>query len=124
MLQEKYRELLNYGEKLGITDMTVSEEGDKLNVKGTAPYQLDKDLFWDKIKTYGDWEAEIAADIVVANEDIYGIYTIQTGDSLSKIAKWHLGSPGKYMEIFNLNTDILSDPNMVKVGQKVKLPNP
>jgi len=123
MLKEKYAELLKYGDTIGMTGVEVSEEGGKLHIKGTTPYKLDKRLFWDKIKTFDNWEDEVAANIVFENTDIFGVYTVQPGDSLSKIAKWHLGDPMKYMEIFNLNTDILKDPNQINVGQKVKLPN-
>ena len=124
MLTEKYDELLKYGESLGMMDADVKEEGGKLRIKGTTPHQLEKNLFWDKIKTYDNWEGEVAANINVENTDIFGIYTVQPGDSLSKISKGYLGDPMKYMDIFNLNTDVLSNPDQIKVGQKLKLPNP
>lgn len=120
MLEEKYAELLEMGQE---HDFSNWEEGGKLFIKGMAPFQLDKDLFWDKIKTYDNWENEIAADITVESTEHYGFYTVKPGDSLSVIAKWHLGNPMKYMDIFNLNTDILDDPNRIGVGQKLKLPN-
>jgi hypothetical protein len=123
MLREKYAELLKYGNTVGMTDVEVWEEGGKLHIKGSTPYRLDKKLFWDKIKTFDNWEEEIAANINFENTDIFGVYTVQPGDSLSKISKWHLGDPMKYMEIFNLNTDVLTDPNQISVGQKLKLPN-
>jgi hypothetical protein len=123
MLSEKYNDLLDYGKELGMNDMQCWEEEGKLFIKGTTPYQFDKNLFWDKIKTHGSWEAEISADINFANGDIFGVYTVQPGDTLSKISKWHLGDPMRYMEIFNLNKDILKDPNKINVGQKLKLPN-
>lgn len=123
MLREKYAELLKYGNTVGMTDVEVREEGGKLHIKGSTPYRLDKKLFWDKIKTFDNWEEEIAANINFENTDIFGVYTVQPGDSLSKISKWHLGDPMKYMEIFNLNTDVLTDPNQISVGQKLKLPN-
>ena len=44
------------------------------------------------------------------------------GDTLSGIAKKHYGNAGQYMKIFEANRDILDDPNLIKVGQKLKLP--
>ena len=123
MLREKYSELLGYCDTVGVKDTEVWEEAGKLHIKGVAPNLMDKHLFWDKIKSFDDWEEEIAADINVENTDVFGVYTVQPGDSLSKISKWHLGDPMKYMDIFNLNTDVLKDPNQVSVGQKLKLPN-
>ena len=123
MLTDKYRSLLDYGRALAITDLAAREEGGKLKMTGMADYQLDKDLFWDKLKTYSDWQTELAADIRVKNTDIYGIYTVQKGDSLSKIAKSLFGDPMRYPEIFNLNRDVVTNPDLIKVGQKLKLPN-
>lgn len=122
MLTSKYQELLDLGKELEILGLSAQEEGGKLNIKGTAPYQFNKDLFWDKIKTYSGWENEVAADIKVGKTDFYGYYVVRSGDTLSKISKWHLGDAMKYMEIFNLNKDILDNPDLIKVGQKLKLP--
>ena len=102
----------------------IAEEGGKLKVEAMAPYQLDKELVWDKIKTLSGWENEIAADIRVERTDIFGVYTVQAGDTLSKISKQLLGNANNYMEIFNINKDVLKNPDMIKVGQQIKLPNP
>ena len=50
-------------------------------------------------------------------------YVVQSGDTLSKISKSLLGDPMRYMEILNLNKDILDNPDLIKIGQKLKLPN-
>ena len=49
-------------------------------------------------------------------------YTVKAGDTLSKIAKEHLGSAGAYMKIFELNKDQLTDPDKIKPGQVLRLP--
>jgi nucleoid-associated protein YgaU len=49
-------------------------------------------------------------------------YTVQSGDTLSEIAKRELGSANKYMEIFNANRDLLNDPNKIQPGQVLKIP--
>jgi nucleoid-associated protein YgaU len=41
---------------------------------------------------------------------------------LSGIAKKFLGNANEYMEIFNANRDQLSDPDMIKPGQVLKIP--
>jgi nucleoid-associated protein YgaU len=123
MLKEKYQDLLDLGVKLQVKNGDVKEEGGKLYIKGTAAYQYDKDQLWDKIKSYSNWENEIAADIKVENTSIYGIYTVKSGDTLSKISKGHFGNAKRYMEIFNINKDILTNPDLIKVGQKLKIPN-
>ncbi len=124
MLKEKYQSVLDFAAKLGVRMEGIAEENGKLKVKAMAPYKLDKELVWDKIKALPGWENEIAADIRVEKTDIFGVYTVQSGDTLSKIAKQLLGSPNKYMEIFNMNKDVLTNPDLIKVGQQIKLPNP
>jgi LysM repeat protein len=42
---------------------------------------------------------------------------VKAGDTLSKIAKEHLGNPNAYMDIFNANKDQLTDPDKIKPGQ-------
>jgi len=49
-------------------------------------------------------------------------YEVQAGDTLGKIAKAHLGSSSKYMEIFEANTPMLTDPNKIFVGQTIIIP--
>jgi nucleoid-associated protein YgaU len=50
------------------------------------------------------------------------IYEVVSGDSLSKIAKHFYGDPAKYQKIFEANRDQLKDPNLIKPGQKLKIP--
>jgi nucleoid-associated protein YgaU len=122
MLKEKYRSLLDYGASLNMKNVQVTEEAGKLTIKGTAPYQFDKDRFFDKAKTFSNWDRETAINIGVEKTDLYGFYTIQPGDTLSKLAKGHLGDAKRYMEIFSLNTDKLKDPDKIMAGQTIKLP--
>ncbi len=49
-------------------------------------------------------------------------YIVQSGDTLSKIAKEYYGDANRYMDIFNANTDQLSDPNKIQVGQELIIP--
>jgi LysM repeat protein len=122
-LKDKYKDLLELGAKLGIQGGDWKEEGGKLIVTGTAPYQLEKDLLWDNIKKHAGWEGEVVADVKVAKTDIHGVWEVQSGDTLGKIAKSAYDNAGAYMKIFEANRNILSDPNVIKVGQKLVLPN-
>jgi nucleoid-associated protein YgaU len=122
MLKDKYQELLNYASSLHFTNVEAKEEGGKLHIKATAPYAFDKDLFWGKLKSFQAWQTELGADIKVEKTEVYGYYTVKSGDSLSKLAKAHLGDGNRHMEIFNLNKDVLKNPDLIKVGQKLKMP--
>lgn len=49
-------------------------------------------------------------------------YTVQSGDTLSAIAQAQLGDAGRYMEIFNANRNILTNPDAIDVGQTLRIP--
>jgi LysM repeat protein len=121
-LAAKYASLANAAAQLGIKDVQVTEQGGKLHIKGTAPYPMQKDLLWDDIKKIPGWEGELAADIRAEREDIHGIYTVKAGDTLSKIAKSALDNANRYMEIFEANRNILTDPDKIQVGQQLVIP--
>jgi LysM repeat protein len=123
-LTEKYRNVLELTGQLPIEGLGVEEKDGKLHISGTAPYQLEKDQIWDAIKGHSGWEADLAADLRVQNTDVYGYWVVKSGESLSKISKSAYNDGNKYMKIFEANKDILKDPNAIKPGQKLKLPNP
>jgi len=50
------------------------------------------------------------------------IYEIVSGDTLGGIAKRYYGNASKYMKIFEANKDIISDPNKIYPGQKIRIP--
>lgn len=49
-------------------------------------------------------------------------YTVQSGDTLWLIAKKYLGDGARYTEILNANKDSVSDPNKLKTGSVLKIP--
>jgi nucleoid-associated protein YgaU len=49
-------------------------------------------------------------------------YTVQSGDSLWRIAKRSLGDESRWREIFELNRNTLKSPDRLAIGQVLKLP--
>ena len=105
-------------------DGTVEERDGKLYIKGRVQSQDDANKIWDAIKTIPTWPNDVVADIKASGAAAVQpqTYTVKPGDTLSKIAKEHLGSANAYMDIFNANTDQLSDPDKIKPGQVLKIP--
>lgn len=95
---------------------------------GSVKSEQEKNEIWTAIKTIPDWRNEVVADINVTGGGAPAAsaktYTVKSGDTLSKIAKETLGNANAYMEIFNANKDILSDPDKIKPGQVLKIPAP
>jgi nucleoid-associated protein YgaU len=110
----------------------AEERDGKLYFKGTVATEDQKNQIWNAIKTIPDWQKEIVADIQVTGGPAAAAppkpaaaaptYTVKAGDTLSKIAKEHLGSASAYMKIFDLNKDVLTDPDKIKPGQVLRLP--
>lgn len=50
------------------------------------------------------------------------IYTVQKGDTLSALAQRFYGKASLYPKIFEANRDVLSNPDLIKIGQKLRIP--
>lgn len=140
-LREKYNHAIQTAKSFRMEGSAEERDG-KLYFKGTVKSDEEKNRIWDAIKTVPDWQKEIAADIRVSAPAAAAApspapapaatsaapepttYTVQSGDTLSAIAKRFLGNANDYMEIFNANRDQLSDPNKIKPGQVLKIPTP
>jgi nucleoid-associated protein YgaU len=58
-----------------------------------------------------------------AEDNPYAQYhVVQKGESLSKIAEQYYGDMMLYPQIFEANRDVLSDPNKIKPGQRLRIP--
>lgn len=115
----------------GRFDGSAQEKDGKLHFVGTVKTEEDKNELWNAIKTIPDWKNEIVADIRVTGGNGASAsgpaksaktYTVKSGDTLSKIAKEHLGDANAYMTIFEANRDKLSNPDLIKPGQVLTLP--
>ena len=123
-VKQKYDSVLKLGEELNIQNGDVQVNGDKLEVRGTAKTQYDKNLLWDEIKRVGGENPEdIMADIKVQDETVYAYHTVKSGESLSKIAKHYYKDPMKYKQIFESNTDTLKNPDLIHPGQQLRIPH-
>jgi len=123
LLTGKYKYAMETAKGFNL-DGTTEERDGKLYIKGTVQTQDQANKIWDAIKTIPDWKNEIVADIkakggAAAAEQTY---TVKAGDTLSKIAKEHLGDANAYHAIFDANRDQLSDPDKIKPGQVLKIP--
>ena len=128
-LRDKYAYAIQTAKDLRMQGSADEKEG-KLYFHGTVGTQEQVNKIWDAIKTIPDWRNDIVGDIkatgVPATTGTTGTsettYTVKPGDTLSKIAKEKLGDPNAYMDIFNANKGLLTDPNKIQPGQVLKIP--
>ena len=124
-LQIKYSGVINLAQELKVQNLNAVEEANKLKLSGTTNTQYEKNLIWNKIKEIGgESYSDINADLKVANTDYYHVHKVVGGESLSKISKKYYRDAKQYMKIFDANKDQLTDPNLIKIGQELKIPNP
>ena len=50
-------------------------------------------------------------------------YTVQKGDSLSKIAKREYGDAQQWRRIFEANRNLIDNPDLIYPGQVIRLPD-
>jgi len=127
-LREKYSAAIQTAKDLRMQGSADERDG-KLHFHGTVGTQAEVNRIWDALKTVPDWQKDIVADIKATGApspsnaaQSESTYTVKAGDTLSKIAKEKLGNANAYMDIFNANKDQLSDPDKIKPGQVLKIP--
>jgi len=124
-LKLKYGSVLNTINQLGVRLTHVHVQDNKLYVEGAAGSEAIKNKIWDQAKlvdpSYSDLTLNLTIDPSLAPTE--QIYTVAAGDSLSKIAKHFYGNANEFMRIFEANRDKLTDPDKIKVGQQLVIPN-
>jgi LysM repeat protein len=133
-LRNKYQPILTVIEQQGVQLSNLHTDSGKLVIIGTAPSQDAANKVWDQIKLFSGASNELAVDIKVSPQaqaaaaTVQGqthttnVYTVKSGDTLSKIAQHFYGNSGDYMKIFNANQDKLSDPDKIFPGQQLNIP--
>lgn len=109
---------------LGIDGLKVHYESgpDSAEISGTAKTQADREK---AILAVGnmDYVKTVVDNIEVqAPEPESKFYTVQSGDTLSKIAKEQYGNANAYMKIFEANTPMLKHPDKIFPGQQLRIP--
>lgn len=127
---EKNREMI-FGNKLlrhvtalgfEVSDLKISYDDGVATIRGKAKDQATREKV---VLAVGNTEGVAKVDdqmTVGASEAEAKMYTVQKGDSLSKIAKHEYGDAMKYQNIFEANRPMLTDPNLIYPGQVLRIP--
>ena len=110
---------------LGIDAFDISYLNGTATVFGVAHSQADKEKAIltvgnvDGVESVNDQITLVESAPAATEADFY---TVQSGDSLSKIAKAFYGDSGKYMVIFEENKPMLGHPDKIYPGQVLRIP--
>ncbi len=141
-LKSKYKSVLDFvqGQK-AVKVQNLHVVDNKLFLRASAGSEQIKNAIWDQIKKvdpkYPDIGLEITVDpslapAAAATKPSAGQpstaapeqnHTVKPGDTLSKIAKQYYGDSDAYMTIFEANRDQLKNPDLIRVGQVLKIPS-
>jgi len=122
---KKARGLEQYIRGLGfnVKNLDVRYDDGLATVSGEAPDQDTREkviLAIGNTEGVGQVQDEIEVPADAAGES--DMHVVESGDTLSAIAKEHYGDANKYMVIFEANTPMLKDPNKIYPGQTLRIP--
>jgi len=107
----------------GIDNLDVGYENGKVVLKGDAASAeaMEKAvLIAGNVEGVSDVDASGVNAPAPAADVMY--YTVESGDSLSKIAKRFLGDAMAYPAIFEANREVIKDADLIYPGQKIRIP--
>jgi len=107
----------------GMDGLEVSYEDGKVILKGEAS---SAEAMEKAVLMAGNVDGVDSVDVsaVTAPEPEAEVeyYTIQKGDSLSKIAKQYYGNAMDYPKLFEANREVIKDPDLIYPGQVIRIP--
>ena len=111
------------GLELQVEDLNVFVDDDMARVSGMAYDQATKEKV---ILVVGNTAGIATVDDQMTVEHIVPesqFHTVESGDTLGKIAKHYYGNAMKYPVIFEANKPMLSDPDKIYPGQVLRIPH-
>ncbi|MCB0517147.1 MAG: peptidoglycan-binding protein LysM [Chitinophagales bacterium] len=106
-----------------VESLYVAVDDDAVTIAGKTQSQSDREKVILAVgNTYGVATVDDKLEVDVPEPEAQ-FYTVQKGDSLSKIAKSVYGDAMKYPEIFEANKPMLSHPDKIYPGQVLRIPN-
>ncbi len=120
-LTEKYQPLIDLANQLGISGLNVTEGEGFLKMEGAAASAEAKQQLWDEYNRIDPEyrSGDMVLNVTAPEGSSDTTYTVQSGDSLSKIGA-HYGV--SWQKIFEANRDKLSDPDKIHPGQELTIP--
>ena len=111
-------------QQLGITGLAVTYDGaaTKVTLAGQAPTQEASEkaaLAAGNVSSVTQVDNQLTVAAAAPDSQYHDVVK---GDTLSAIAKKYYGDANKYPKIFEANKPMLSDPDKIYPGQKLRIP--
>jgi nucleoid-associated protein YgaU len=109
--------------KLDDKEVKAEPKGERVILKGRVK---DRETAEKIIVAAGNNEgvSEVESRLEIERDDKpkSRMYTVKSGDTLSKIAREFYGEASKYPQIFEANRPMLEDPDKIYPGQVLRIP--
>jgi len=106
--------------------VTLEGEVDTMEAKGRVMTEFNKlvdtENTINRIRVKEAPAAKPTSPLPGPKADEVTTYVVQSGDTLSALAQRFYGKASLYRKIFDANRDILNNPDLIKVGQKLRIP--
>jgi nucleoid-associated protein YgaU len=131
-IKAKYQKVITKIQVMNGSLKNINMEGERLLIRAEVVNQDTKNEVWNAIKAVDPSYSDLHADIIInpaltsPGQASAGPeqrkYTVEPGDTLSKIAQQFYGSASEYNRIFEANRDRMSDPDHVRAGEELVIP--
>lgn len=123
--EKKAQAIRNEIKRLGLPgDINVAVEGGKVKITGNVPDEATRQKLTMIVGNVKYIEA--VDDSGMTGGQSQGgqpkVHEVQSGDTLSAIAKQHYGDANAYQKIFEANRPMLNDPDEIYPGQVLIIP--
>lgn len=120
----KASELLDYIKKIGLTykNIKVGTKDGLVRLEGEVDNQEQAEKIALAVGNVKGVETVDNRMRVTESKPESKMYTVKSGDTLSKISQEYYGDAQKYNTIFEANKPMLSDPNKIYPGQVLRIP--
>lgn len=108
-----------------IKDLVVTDTGGEVTLIGVAQTEEVREkaiLMAGNVKGVSSVNDDALMVEQVEEKPEPTFYTIQKGDSLSKIAKAQYGDAMKWKALFEANEGVIEDPDLIYPGQVIRIP--
>jgi LysM repeat protein len=142
-LKQKYQPVLTTMQQLQVRTHSVKLEGSRLLIRGVAPSADAKNKVWDQVQRIDAAATDLICDLSIHRQEQQARvqasatmtagasvgsnqgqrhYTVQPGDTLSKISRDFYGDASQFTKIFDANRHVLRDPSTVSPGLDLVIP--
>lgn len=106
--------------KVKSTQAESSSAGSSYDVEEVSSY--DEEAYGSDGKNYGIVTSYKEVDVVEVAKPSFTEYKIEKNDTLQKISQKFYGTVKRWNEIYQANKDVIKDPNRIKPGKTIRIP--